>query len=692
VYNHPSAQRFRLSRGLEKTLIVLILLIAAALRISDLTRFPQGFSEAEIGNIYFSELARAGEVASYYLMPGQEGAREGLYPILTALGRSTFGTGRLPYRAIPLATGLASIALMYVLARRMFGRVAGLAAAFGLAVNHIHIILSRTTVPEGLLLPLLLVVLILITAALHLKDRIAPDPPSTLTYTYLGVGMGILVYAGWTALLIPLLFLIYVIFLIVTKQPISRRIIGFSAYALAITLIVSIPYVTSVLRAPGVSAAHQWWLNRPLSVGDGVRSAYEALLSIATKGDLDPTRNIPGEGLLRAGGLILCVLGLYAGFRQRRAPNMVFALLILIIGLLPDMWSQGPPHVSHSVGALPGLMIFVGVGTAFVFDWLTAKGQRSVAWVVLVILVIGRLVLTASAIRGWQTLPQVDEAFGGRLGHLASYLDRQNDPLTTTICTFYLNDPYGPEPSLLKELTSDSGLLNLMLHRANDHLRFSNCLTGFVLTEGGALQRIAFAHPRAAESLAPVFKEWLSGAQPLNAPGLPPGSVLQVNAEKAVADTFGQTILSQVSFAPETSGTLDQAALPVRMGGYLTFEGYRMLSATPIQPGGSIEVVLYWRADGQPVPGLRFFAHLMRNFYAPPILQNDLISVDSALLRNRDVFVQIISIPLPADFPAGDYWLSIGAYTAIDNTRMPVYDKDTERGSRLFLELLRIGQ
>jgi hypothetical protein len=63
----------------------------------------------------------------------------------------------------------------------------------------------------------------------------------------------------------------------------------------------------------------------------------------------------------------------------------------------------------------------------------------------------------------------------------------------------------------------------------------------------------------------------------------------------------------------------------------------------------------------------------------------DILSVDAAALGDRDVFIQVFTIPLPAGFPPGVYQVSVGAYSAETSARLPIYDRDQERGNRLFL-------
>jgi hypothetical protein len=54
-------------------------------------------------------------------------------------------------------------------------------------------------------------------------------------------------------------------------------------------------------------------------------------------------------------------------------------------------------------------------------------------------------------------------------------------------------------------------------------------------------------------------------------------------------------------------------------------------------------------------------------------------------LQPRDVIIQVTFVQLPWNMPPGVYSLSIGAYQATDRERLPVFDGDQPRGTRIFL-------
>jgi len=235
--------------------------------------------------------------------------------------------------------------------------------------------------------------------------------------------------------------------------------------------------------------------------------------------------------------------------------------------------------------------------------------------------------------------------------------------------------------------------LRLMMHRDSSNLRFSDCLTGMVLTRGGEIQRIAFADPDGVAAVSPVLKDWLQNAQNVPVRGLPENSVVEIDVQEQLANVIGRVTMGSVTWSPETVGTSVEAKLPVRMGYNLTFEGYQIVPSRQFKAGDIITLITYWRVDGQQEPDLQFFAHLLRDPAVDPIQQNDILRVEATTLQDRDIVIQVIPFaPLSPTFPEGDYLISVGAYRKDTGERFPVYDQDTARGNRLFLDSIQVGR
>jgi 4-amino-4-deoxy-L-arabinose transferase-like glycosyltransferase len=673
------------SRRFELSLIVLILLGAAVLRIANLTRLPPGFSNEEITNIRAAETARSGVVASFYNTGDPAGGREGLYPILESMTTSLLGEGLFSFRMLSVWCGLLSVALMYTLTRRLFGRFAGFSAALALVVSLWPIILSRSVLRETLLLPLILAMLLVLIRALHLGRIILPDTPTTSAYALLGILIALAAYTHWTGLLAAPIVLIFVIYLIASHQPMSRRVVGFIGFTLLVALILCIPYFTFTLRSIPMSGIYIYWANRPETVATLISTTLKTLASIVLIGDSSLEHNLPGYALIGPVGAVLLIVGIVTAARQWRGPNMMLALLTLVIGLFPAVWLRTAPDFTAMIVALPGIMALTGLGAASVLRMIlkvrSLFANRQATTALLAIGIISGGIAASLVFQTWPRTPGVERAYHSMLGHLAIYLDQTRDSEPTSICSV----------SFGSDSLRDLALLDVMMHHEVPNLRFSNCTTGIVFANGGDNQRFTFL---SEDSISPIFTSRLMNAQPVMVEGLPPGSVVEINVKKELADLLGKLTQAHVEWAPETvnPGESAQAALPVRMGGYLTFLGYDIDTSKPYKPGDVVSVVSYWRADGNLVPDLRLFVHILRYANTVPVLQNDIMSTDPQLLRDRDIFVQIAYIPLPADFPGGEYQISVGAYSSTTGERLPVYDSNRERGDRLFLDHISVQE
>ncbi len=688
-----------LAQRTQLAAITAVLLAAAALRIIGLTTLPQGFRDEEIVQLETAILARSGAIASFYNVDDPNGGREGLFGALYGWLGTLAGRGQLPLRMFAVWCSLLSAAVLYRLGRRLFGHFGGLVAAIGTALTFYTIIVGRSITREALTIPLIGLALLLTAAAVHLRRVIVPSSPRSTTYVLLGIILALTAYTHWIGLFLVPLFIAFVAYLRLTRQPISRRVIGYSLFSLLIACIAAIPYIGATLRAFPISSLNTLWLNRPESVGEFLSGIWQAVGGIGVYGDVLPQHNLPALPLLNPIGFVLFLIGLVEAIRRfRRAPNYALPLLALVLGLLADAWTRGTLNFSHQLLALPAIMLLMGAGAATLADFFRAGLPRRTADH---LLLFGTLAIAAATLfsvsdllfRVWASRDDVQRAYRARLGHLAAYLDRADDGLSTSICTFALDAGSAAQNAEHRfAARPDPLLLNWMLHRHDLDLRYSNCLTALVLTRGGEPQRYAFAYPSARLRLPAPLAAWLQNATDIPVRGLPNGSVLLVDAEQIVADDFGQVILSQAWWTPEDSRTNAQTAqLPLRMGGYLTFEGYRLLPEGESYRGGqTLNLITYWRADGEQVAGLRLFAHILRNPDIPPALQHDVLNIEPSLLHDRDVFIQIIELPLPPDFPSGDYFLSIGAYSDRDGQRLPIYDGQTPRSDRLFLRKIRV--
>ena len=165
---------------------------------------------------------------------------------------------------------------------------------------------------------------------------------------------------------------------------------------------------------------------------------------------------------------------------------------------------------------------------------------------------------------------------------------------------------------------------------------------------------------------------------------MPRGSIVALAATELLAQRAGElTTTAPVSYAPEVSEP-EPIAPPIRFGGNLTFLGYEPKVRREYAPGESVEVITYWRAEGELLPDLTLLTHLLAS-PVTPIGIRDVLYVNPVLMRDRDVFIQVTRAQLPAEALPGELLVSVGVYRQADLKRLPVLEGDQERGDRIFL-------
>ena len=120
-------------------------------------------------------------------------------------------------------------------------------------------------------------------------------------------------------------------------------------------------------------------------------------------------------------------------------------------------------------------------------------------------------------------------------------------------------------------------------------------------------------------------------------------------------------------------------AEPAVFSDTLAFLGYEMWGeAEPLRPGGTVEMLTYWRAADYAAPDLKIFIHLLDGA-GNVVAQNDGLALLSGKLRPGDEFVQLHAIQLPADLPPGLYGWQLGVYNEKSGERLRLLDGAADR-------------
>jgi 4-amino-4-deoxy-L-arabinose transferase-like glycosyltransferase len=666
-----------LSNRSSFALAVLILLLAMFLRFFGLATLPPGFHGDEVDNIRIAETVRTGRVEVFYNLHGE--GREGLYQMMVTGVTSVTGGGLIGYRILSVWAGLLTVSLLYALGKRMFGPLAGLAASALLAVGMLPIILSRTVGPDVILVLYVTAVLLALAQGLPISRDKPHHEPGTAPFAALGLLLGLGFYVHPASFTVTLMSMLYIAYSVITRQPMSRRTVSYTWFAVVVMIVVATPYLISSLQSPELGGAARLFETESSADQTPLQAILRGLSGIFFLGDANPVRNLPERPLFDLVSGLLLAIGLIVAIRYWRKPR--FMLILIAVAMLAPvaLLSDNSPNFLSFAPLLPVLALLFGLGVSTISSSLGSQ-LRPLAIIGLLGLLGFNLYWTAKDLfESWPQDTAMQQAYHARLAGIAHYVDGTG-ATPTVICTPTLR----PTPGA-RALTNPQ-LLALMMHNQRMPIRYADCGIGLVLTQGGEREQVVLLEPDALANIHPYLRRWLDQGELIDAPDVPQHAIVVIDdVSIELADTIGRfTTTAPVAYAPEAPGGSETAAPPIRLGGNISFLGYERTLDHPYAPGDVVPVITYWRVDGIVPTDLTLFTHALSD---PTVIavQRDIISVLPEQLANRDVFIQVTFLQLPFSMPEGTYRVSIGAYEDNTDVRLNVFDGEEPRGTRLFI-------
>lgn len=658
-----------MSNRISYALAVMIFLLAVALRFWQLTTLPPGLHTDEITTLRISHMIQDGRISIFY--DTGAGIQEGLYPFLLTLLTALAGKGMLIERLLSVWIGLVTLALVYTLGVRLYGRLAGLAAMALLAVMMAAVLLSRVIQAE--VLPPLLVTAALLALARAFpvyRQRLRDDSTTTTSFAALAVVIGGSYYIHSVSLPLSFIALVFTIFLLMRLRHSLQRL-SYIGFAILLMVIITIPYLLFTINRPELATTGQL-----MTLPDNLFTAVvNGLGSIVLHGDSNPAHNLPGRPLIDLVSGLGVLIGFMIALRYWRQPRFAI-ILVATLFLLPVALLQANTPDFFAFGMiLPLIVLYFGLGIQTLIENAPAR-TRLVFGMGLVGMLLFNIRWVIVDTAKWSQDTDVMTAYHGYEGKLAYHLDLTAHQIPTVLCDTSINQTNPP--------LSGAVLIRMMMNRQDVFLRRVDCRTGFVLTDGGNYQQVILSDPNLYEQISPYIQEWLSYGNPL--PHLPANSAFEMEVSNILAQRVGAFTTTTPAQYQDTPANTLSAFPPVRLGENVTWLGYEPAVIQPTYaPGDTFTLITYWRADGVIPPDLMFFNHILSD----PVTiarQRDQISVDPTTLRNRDVFIQITSIPLSETMLPGNYLISLGAYREATGTRLPVFDlASVIRGNRLLL-------
>jgi len=359
---------------LHRPILIATVLLAAALRLGALDRFPPGlhFDEAVYGLMAkdILEGARPVYFSSYT-------GREPLYMYLMATVFGAAGPTAWAIRLTSALIGVATMPLTYVLGRTLYGRRVGIAAAAFLAVHYWHLTVSRNGYPNILIPPIE-------AAAAYWLWR--GWRGGRLRDWALGGGCaGLVLYTYLSARFYPVFLGVLLVYAAITSFGAWRRRLPGMAVAMASAALVFGPLGLHFARHPAdfFERANQvlaWQRYGGADLADlYVANIRRTVLAFVVPGQGDPRwhYNLPGRAIFQPLVAPFFLLGLAICLRRARDLRYAIPILWLAVLALPGILTdEMQPAGQRIFGMFPALAIVPAIGLSAAGSWI-ARLSRS---------------------------------------------------------------------------------------------------------------------------------------------------------------------------------------------------------------------------------------------------------------------------------------------------------------------------
>lgn len=605
--------------------LIVALLVGSFLRVHGLAPLSEmlNFDEAFVGVDALS-LVEAPRLQLYF--PNNTG-REGLWFYALAPAIALLGPTPFALRLVAIFTGIVTLAATYALGREVLGKAGGAYAAGGLAVLYWHVHLSHIPFRA-----LLFVALAALALTALLKARRAGRG-----WVLAGVWLGLLAYTYAAArLMLPYLALWIAWWM--WRSPRQRRgwlIMSAVAAGLAAPLGV-------VLLGADENAAHLNSLFVPDAAHllDNIRRWLAAWV---VAGDTISMHNLPGRPALDAPLLLLAMAGGVGGWRLVRGRWLLLWWAgLLLAGIAPSVLSVNAPHFLRGFGAVIPLALLLGAGGAWLAQW------RSGRWLAIGLLAWAGANTYADFSR-WLDDPHINLWAEDRVIAGMRVVHEQTDAALAVVMpgvaydplADYLNAAQPQRPIAFYAWPEAAHSCYLAPRREHVVLDLPIILSHF--------ERRAQPY---TQTLAAVARH---PDQDYNVWRVQPNADLSRDWEDA-AQVGDSLSLRAVEPLPQT----------VERGEPLTLHLGLRLARLPAQ---DLRIFAHLQGDPTPYAGGRLWATgdapLCPLAYAPPP------PFDATL-------VQVLTVPMPADLPAGRYHIAVGLYEAATAQRLPLLAPDGE--------------
>jgi 4-amino-4-deoxy-L-arabinose transferase-like glycosyltransferase len=667
-----------------------VMLLAAFLRLSRLASVPFGWHPDEATKALLARDVLAGKFHPVFFSAFT--GREALFVYLEAFLFTLIGEGIFAGRLLSTFIGILTVALTYATGRELFNHRIGLVTGAFLAVSLWHLIASRNGY-RAIIQPF-----IQLLAIFFLFEGLRKSSTKQSWWPFLlaGIFLGLSQYTYTAVRLFPFLILVILFLVLLFDRKTIVSNVGPLIAMGAVAFIVFLPLGYHFWqhpddffgRAAQISVFSPQWAG-----GDSGARLWQSVKETARMwtvwGDINYRFNISGQPVFHWFTSFLFLLGipmsLWRAFKAgglRRVAYLAMPLWLVIMLLPMVLSAESLPYYQRAIGTLPAVYFFpaLTLDVAFITFNRFSKGRLRRLPAILLLIFFGWLAVVTyrDYFQRWHGVERNDDDRRVAMVYVADYLRR--NPFQGDL---YLSTQYMQHPTLALLAPEQYDGIHWFDAQQSLPLPPPGRDATFILLAENAPQKWLLDRASGLEKTTgiidrfdrPVFDifEWHAGPYPEPQELEPPSW--------SWATTFGPKALA------ETSNFI---SLPVNFGDILLFLGHDRNTST-LEPGNTLELILYWQLLQKPSRQYTFFAHLL-DVNGKVVAGFDANEYPTTFWGDEggERLLSYMSLPLSRDLEPGTYQLEIGVYNQPSGERLPILDSRETVADRLLLKPIKI--
>ena len=705
-------------------LLLLVLLTAVSLRLTNISSAPPGLTHDEADHGVTALGILEGEHAIYFTIAH---GREPLYDYATAAVMAVMGPTYLAGRITAVFFSLLSIVGLYAWTQRAFDRTTALLAAASLAVSFWGVMAGRQSL-RSITLPALFVMALWIWWQGAGGKGQARDSSFTIYnsqfiihYFFSGFLLGLTFYTYIPARVMWLLFPAILVYFAIVDRDQFKRVWKGTAVTLLTAFIIALPLIL-FLQNNSQLEVRIAELSGPLTAvqqGDFSllwKNTIASLRLFTLEGDQTWRYNIPGkpllplvQGTLFYMGILLAVwwvirpLQTNSTHQQKQQGKAAFAALgWLLLGIAPVFVTGPELSMTQAIGMQPVLYLFPALvlGQVARVQGARSKGQgraennrqrttdngqrttdngfRIAFYWLLIIFLFGTIAVNTvrDYFGTWVNAPEVRVQYESTMMTAMDYVNK-NDIHDVAISTITPGEYHSPALAKMVLTNTDTSTVlsagvSPRWYDGRTSLLLPQAATSTVIMPGFTPMHPAlnlYVNQRAQVTTLPMRETDLD--RPL--------AIYAWQVDDVLADW--QTIF-----------TMEDA--PLNFGNKLQLLGHDV--QTPVvSPGDWVQVATLWQVI-EPISGdARLFTHVLGADGAP-VMQQDKLDVPPESWIAGDYFIQLHEFQVGEETAVSFYPISIGAYTCLETCsnaqRLLILENGAPISDSLTIQMLEVTE